>query len=156
MSRRGPRPTPKSILTLRGSWRAKTGGEEPPAPKELPQCPDHLADVAKAEWQRLTPLLTAMGCLSTVDQSTLAAYCQAYARWVKAEGMLKLSGEVLSGANGLYQNPYLAVANKALEQMTRLAQEFGLSPAARARLKTDTAPPQNHGQTKSRFFNRTG
>lgn len=64
------------------------------------------------------------------------AYCQAWARWVDAEGQVAKLGTIVKTANGnLIQNPYLAVANRALEQMTRLATEFGMTPSSRSRVQ---------------------
>jgi P27 family predicted phage terminase small subunit len=38
------------------------------------------------------------------------------------------------------QSPYLAVANKAMEQMRGLLTEFGMSPASRTRISVQEPP----------------
>ena len=53
-----------------------------------PTCPAHLSAPAKAEWKRLAGSLHEIGLLTQVDRSVLAAYCQAYGRWVEAERKL--------------------------------------------------------------------
>ena len=74
--RPGPKPTP----------RHKTLENSPLA--AMPRCPDHLDHVARKEWRRLaTPLHTA-GLLTLADRAALAAYCQAWSRWVEAEQKL--------------------------------------------------------------------
>jgi hypothetical protein len=57
----------------------------PVAPDALPRCPAHLSDVARKEWRRIATPLYRMGVLSVTDRAALAAYCQAWARWVEAE-----------------------------------------------------------------------
>jgi P27 family predicted phage terminase small subunit len=72
--------------------------------------------------------------LRQTDRGILAAYCQAWSRWVGAERELKKSTPVLAGEKGLYQNPWVHVANKAIEQMSALGAQLGLSPSSRARV----------------------
>jgi P27 family predicted phage terminase small subunit len=159
MGRRGPKPKPKHILKIRGSWRAKKGGPEPELPPELAAqpiaCPAHLAGEAKAEWERVAPLLAAVKLLTPLDRAAFAGYCQAWARWVEAEKIIARSGDVLKGDKGLYQNPYLAVANRALEHIAKFLAEFGLSPASRARVSADTSTGKGKDAGKGRFFNRS-
>ncbi|MBO7963942.1 phage terminase small subunit P27 family, partial [Pseudomonas aeruginosa] len=94
-----------------------------------------LQGEARKEWKRVVPELDAAGLLVRVDRAALASYCQAWGRWVDAEEKLAVSGPVLKGDHGLYQNPYLHVANKAMEQLYKFLIEFGLSPAARSRVQ---------------------
>ena len=77
-----------------------------------------------------------LGILTTVDRAVLAGYCVAYARWAEAETQVSKLGPVVKTAGGnLIQNPYLSIANKALEQMTKLAAEFGMTPSSRSRVQ---------------------
>lgn len=57
-------------------------------PEGTPDCSDHLSDEARAELRRLVETLVSMGVISNVDRAVLAAYCQAYGRWVEAEQKL--------------------------------------------------------------------
>jgi P27 family predicted phage terminase small subunit len=76
-----------------------------------------------------------MGLLSKIDRAALALFCQAWARWVEAEEALKRYGVMVKSPNGFpMQSPYLAVANKAMEQMRALLAEFGMSPSSRTRV----------------------
>ncbi|MEZ5913471.1 MAG: phage terminase small subunit P27 family [Paracoccaceae bacterium] len=100
-----------------------------------PRCPDHLSAAARREWRRLSTPLHAAGVLTVADRAALAAYCQAWARWVEAEEQLRKTPPLLKTPSGyVQQSPWLAVANKQLELMARFMAELGLSPAARARL----------------------
>ncbi len=84
--------------------------------------------------------LLALGVLTTVDRAALAAYCVAYARWADAEAQVTKLGTVVKTANGnLIQNPYLAVANRAMDQMMKAAGEFGMTPSSRSRMQVEQA-----------------
>nr|WP_296430300.1 phage terminase small subunit P27 family [Roseovarius sp. BRH_c41] len=77
-----------------------------------------------------------MGVLSVTDRAALAAYCQAWARWVEAEEHLAKGPALIKTPSGyVQQSPWLTVANKQLEIMGRFMAELGLSPSARARLR---------------------
>ncbi len=101
----------------------------------LPRCPAHLSDAARKEWRRLATPLHAAGILTLADRAALAAYCQAYARWVEAEKRLAETPTLLKTPNGhVQQSPWLSVANKQLELMGRYMSELGLTPSARRRI----------------------
>jgi len=120
---RGPKPKP----------RAGTLANTPMG--ALPRCPAHLSAAARKEWRRLATPLHEAGILTLADRAALAAYCQAYARWVEAENKLAETPTLLKTPNGhVQQSPWLSVANKQLELMGRYMSELGLSPAARSRL----------------------
>jgi P27 family predicted phage terminase small subunit len=79
--------------------------------------------------------LRAMGLLTKVDRAALALYCDAWGRWVEALEALRRYGVMVKSPSGFpMQSPYLAVANKAMEQMRLLLGEFGMSPSSRTRV----------------------
>src|SRR5690606_37247509 len=86
MTMRGRKPNPTALRRLNGN-PGKRGYNhlEPVAPEGLPDCPPHLSELARAEWDRIAQVLYEMGVLTMVDRAALAAYCQAYARWAEAE-----------------------------------------------------------------------
>jgi P27 family predicted phage terminase small subunit len=76
-----------------------------------------------------------MGLLCKIDRAALALFCQAWERWVEAEEALKKYGVMVKSPNNFpMQSPYLAIANKAMEQMRALLAEFGMSPSSRTRI----------------------
>jgi len=120
---RGPKPKPKAGTLANTQMGA------------LPRCPAHLSDTARKEWRRLATPLHEAGILTLADRAALAAYCQAYARWVEAEEKLAETPTLLKTPNGhVQQSPWLSVANKQLELMGRYMSELGLTPSARTRL----------------------
>ena len=71
-----------------------------------------------------------------VDRAALAAYCQAWGRWVEAEEKLRTTPLLIRTPSGyVQQSPWLSVANRQLEIMGRYMAELGITPAARSRVK---------------------
>jgi len=86
-----------------------------------PEKPSHLTSSASEKWDAVVQELTEAGRVESVDAATLAAYCQAYGRWVEAETAIKAYGTLVKSKSGVpAPSPYLAVANKAMEQMKKL------------------------------------
>ena len=133
---RGRRPLPTELKVLQGTQRADRMNRNEPKPRvAIPQCPSHLSGEAKREWRRMARDLAQLGLLSRIDRGALALYCQAWGRWVEAEEALKRHGTMVKSPNGFpMQSPYLAVANKAMEQMRAMLTEFGMSPSSRTRV----------------------
>ena len=107
----------------------------------LPRCPGHLTPPAAREWRRVATALHGMGALTTIDRAALAAYCQAYGRWVDAEERLRESPLLYRTPSGyVQQSPLLGIIHKQLELMGRYMIELGMTPASRSRV-TVAAPP---------------
>ncbi|MBB5469362.1 P27 family predicted phage terminase small subunit [Paraburkholderia sp. CI2] len=142
---RGHRPIPKN---------------EPKPRRGVPKPPAHLDSYALAEWDRITPELDAIGMLTTIDGTTLAAYCQCVSRWMQAEESIQrmkardklTSALMIKTSNGnAIQNPLVGVANRAMLMAIRFASEFGMSPAARARLSAMPDDPNPNDRKESYF-----
>jgi P27 family predicted phage terminase small subunit len=78
-----------------------------------------------------------MGLLTSADHALLEAYCVTYARWLDAEAKVREFGMIVKSPNKGFpmSSPYLHVANGAMEQLRKLAVEFGLSPSSRSRIR---------------------
>jgi P27 family predicted phage terminase small subunit len=138
----GRKPDPTRLKLLKGNpgKRLLNDNEPKPSPR-LPRVPEHLSDEAKKEWRRAGRFLLNLGLVSDLDLAAFAAYCTAYGRWVEAEQALKTYGLMLKSPHGFpVQSPYLAVANRAMEQMRSLLAEFGMSPASRTRVSVEPIP----------------
>jgi P27 family predicted phage terminase small subunit len=131
------------------AWRRAQGNRgkrawnhaEPQPPKDHPDCPTHLSDEARAEWFRLVDVLQEMGVVTVIDRAVLAAYCQAYGRWVEAEEKLKETPLLIKTPSGyIQQSPWLNIANRQMELMGRYMAEIGLTPASRSRIVVAGGP----------------
>jgi len=133
---RGRKPKPTALKLVDGNpGKRPINGREPRPPAARPTCPAYLSPTAKAEWKRLATTLNEIGLLTRIDRTVLAAYCQAYGRWVEAEKKLAETPPLLKTPAGyVQQSPWITIANKQVELMVRLMAELGLSPAARSRL----------------------
>jgi P27 family predicted phage terminase small subunit len=108
----------------------------------MPKPPDHLSDAEKEKWKSTVRDLHPLGLITNIDKDHLAMYCTIYVRWVKAERMVRDKGEIIKTAAGnIIQNPYLSIANRALDQLNKLGAEFGMTPSSRSRVKADLLDP---------------
>jgi P27 family predicted phage terminase small subunit len=140
---RGRKPTPADVKRMNGNpGRRPINDREPQYERIDPTTPEELTDpTARAEWQRLAPSLSARGHATTVDRSTLIAYCLKYAQWIKLE-TAAASGEFLIAGK---PNPLIHMANKAYALFLRAAIELGVTPSQRPRVSTiggSTGPEQ--------------
>lgn len=144
MAKTGPKPKPTALKQLEGNpGQRRLNEREPVPPADRPEPPDFLTADALAEWYRITDILDGMNLLSTADLATLAAYCTVYGRWVDAERKVQQYGAVMLSPNKQHpqKSAYLTVADHALEQLRKLAVEFGLTPSARSRVHVPNAQP---------------
>lgn len=138
MGRRGPQPTPTSVLAARGSWRAKARQEsEPPRIEGVPERPSWLTGEAKRLWENLVEWLDRMGVLSSADVTAMARYCQYWHEWTEATKVIRKKGydQEVVDKNGnvlVMDRPEVARHLKLGEQLDRLEKQFGLTPASRA------------------------
>ncbi|MGE0830214.1 MAG: phage terminase small subunit P27 family [Hyphomonadaceae bacterium] len=154
MGKRGPAPKPTALKELEGNPgqrrlnKNEPKFDQPPASSEPPA---HLTEVAQAEWARLFPVLRCCGMLTLADLPALAVYCALYARWVEAETVLadpEKGAKLLKTPNGSVQpNPWITISRQTAELMKAYLIEFGMTPAARARMGSSGDPPpaQNPG-----------
>jgi P27 family predicted phage terminase small subunit len=89
-----------------------------PKPKGGPVAPAELDARGKREWKRITKAL----------------YCAAFSTWRKAQKEIKKGGRVVKAANKTpIPSPWLAVANKDLDQIIKFDGELELTLSARTR-----------------------
>lgn len=133
---KGRKSRPTIVKILEGEPNKNRINRHEPKPQSLnTTCPKHLNGEARNEWKRIYPELQQMGLMAKVDRAALAAYCQAYGRWVKYEKIISEKGELYKTQSGnVITSPALWIVNKALEQMHKFLTEFGLTPASRARI----------------------
>ncbi len=138
---RGRKPLPSNVVRLRGNPGKRARNPNEPRPEaRAPACPAALGPEARKEWQRLARQLFALGLLTRIDRGQLAAYCQAHALWTEAVQAIERYGTMVKSPNGYpMQSPYVALANKQVDIMTRIAAEFGMTPSSRTRIRVGEA-----------------
>jgi P27 family predicted phage terminase small subunit len=81
-----------------------------------------------------------VGLLTYIDRGMLAAYCDAYGRWVDLTVELEGKEVTYKTDRGfVHLNPKVKMAERAKAEMLRLAREFGLTPSGRSSLKIEKA-----------------
>lgn len=152
MGARGPAPLPANVHILKGNPSKIPVNQlrDVVQPKvEIPDPPKHLTKEAKAEWKRIATELLKLGLVSQIDRAALAAYCDAWAEYVRCEVKItELNKADPKGEAGLigytpsgYQqmSVWVQIRNRASERMLKFLQQFGMSPSSRGHL---VATPQ--------------
>ena len=167
MARKGRKPKPTAVKVIQGNPGGRPLNQQEPRFKvaNLP-VPAQLLEkvkvkndagqevevdrwkVAREEWNRVAPELARVGVLTKVDEKALIGYCVNWQRWVEAQGQLASpSNWVLMHTKSGYPfpNPFLTIADKAMEQMRKFAVEFGMTPSSRSSI---------HGNPETESENR--
>ena len=138
---RGPMPTPKHILALRGSKEAKYREELGDLVDSLPDPPEWITERAKEKFTEVCGYMQSMGTLAKSDLEVVTRYVTIWDRWRTAEEYLAKGAdtfiEVLAPDGSLrFSRPskYQAEVNQCHEQLRQLETVIGLTPADRTRL----------------------
>lgn len=164
MGHRGPPPTPTHILALRGSKRAVyERGDEPMPLVARPERPEGMPEPVGAVWDRIVGVLEDMGVLTVADGQQLERYARYFHEWHLRQVMLE-ERYGTTDAIALAYNDEDKVLQGALRDSLKLdaalkqiENNFGLTPAARARIgalnsgKVQVADPR-----EAKFFGRSG
>lgn len=117
--------------------------------EKVPKAPTELTARAKKHWPVVAKRLFHAGVLARTDIDGLIAYCEAYGAWREAMNDVARRGEffepiktVTTKPDGTtiekygppVRNPYLNIANKEFEKMSKLLTEFGMTPSSRTRV----------------------
>jgi P27 family predicted phage terminase small subunit len=123
-----------------GKRKPRADEPQPPAPElGFDEPPPELAgdEPARAEWVRLAPMLRTAGMITVAERGALIALAQQWSRYQDAQQKILSLGMVVKTPHGTpIVNPYLRVADAALQHCQRLWVELGLTPSTRARLST--------------------
>ena len=121
----------KSMRLVHGGGTKRAIPRKPRAPR----CPSFLGPVARAEWRRLAGDLASSGLLTKLDRAAFAIYCQAWEHVVQTQRLVDSHGLVSEAGDGSCgPSPYLGALSVATETLTRIAAEFGMTPASRTRI----------------------
>ena len=133
----GRKSLPTNLKVIQGTDRKHRINKDEPKPKsDNLVMPKGMSVKAVECWGEVSKNLKQAGILTNLDNHALMLYCEAYARWVDANDNLKLEGVVIIAKSGFpVQSPYLAIANKAFDQMTKLLTEFGMTPSSRSKVQ---------------------
>jgi P27 family predicted phage terminase small subunit len=154
MRGRKPKPTtlqiaegdPRKLGTHKLEQKLKT---EAKGERGLPRCPPHLQGIAREVWKFWSEELEKMNLDCRPDAQMLEGACIAYETAIECYLTIKKQGRSIPKrvldpetnrlvVNGLTPHPAVAQMNAALNLMRAFCSEFGLSPASRSRIVTET------------------
>lgn len=154
--RRGRKATPTVLRLLRNNPGKRKIDPDEPEPRVLvPAPPKTVQGAAREEWKRTVPELERLGLITVLDLPAFTSYCQAWGRYVDAEEKIAVLGEVVKTPSGYpIQNPYRAVANKALADCRWFWENFGMNPSARTRVRGSKAAGAAPASKVDQFMRR--
>ena len=138
---------PTAIKKLAGTDQpCRLNPNEPVLPVEAPELDDalpYMSPLAKKIWNDLSSLLVKMGVLSLVDGPALGLMAEALAEGIGARKQIERDGGATYSSEGrdgqvlIKGHPAFAQAADADRRFVALANQFGLTPAARSRVSSD-------------------
>jgi P27 family predicted phage terminase small subunit len=151
MGKRGPSQTPTRVLQMRGTYRKDRHGDPNTEPEfelltEMPPPPIVLDGIGRFEWHRVGPELIAKQLLADVDLAAFTLYCMNISRVIAAERMIADEGLTTWSQSGAKAHPAVMIARQAGAEVRKFAQEFGMTPSARTRVKATS--PEKPGDQK--------
>lgn len=138
MGKRGPAPKPTTLRLLDGAQPSKVNRNEPQARSGKIEPPDELSDGVRIIFEYVVAELEHMRIASPADVHSIVCYCEAVDKHRKASALLAKSSVLIKGLHGgMVRNPALSIQRDAANTIRQFAQEFGLTPSARARIDSD-------------------
>lgn len=152
MGRRGPAPKPTAIRRLEGNPSGRPLPEDEPQPPALfdpLKPPGWLKGKGRTVWNTVLPILVNCRVMSEVDLLSFARYCDIFDEWFKLRAHIKKYGTTLpiADADGrivkVVEKPEFKQYRTLNRDILRMEQEFGLTPAARSRVRVllEIVPP---------------
>lgn len=162
MGKRGPAPEPTALRLLKGNSSHRALPPDEPKPQlGRPPMPRWLMPEAKRHWRMVMPQLESTRVLTIEDGGALAALCESWARWQRAELVLIAKGDTYEalkyvdkeGVAYTVEKPRaeVKVAKDEKTAYLRWCQEFGRTPSARTRVRTAVV---GGGQGNDQLLNR--
>ena len=146
MGSRGPVPKSdeeKRLAGNPGKRRLSKNPVKPLADDAMLEPSAHLSAMAKKEWKRLAGELLRMQLLANVDRAAFEGYCEAYSTWRAAHAVIAKRGRTYKTNTGFIRpRPEVQIAADAQKLLKVYMTEFGLTPAARARMTMPEAAPE--------------
>lgn len=161
MGSRGPAKTPTTILKLRDSGLVAQREGEPEPDLGVPEMPVGLPPVAESVWTHTCDILSGMRVLTVADGAQLERYARMYMLWRRVQDVLDkfVDADALEQAwdndrrRTVLRNA-LAESRNLDTHLKQIENNFGLTPAARARLAClmNGGEGEKRDSRESKFF----
>lgn len=148
----GRKSLPDNLKKIRGTDQPVRMNPDAPAfglVIKVPAPPKWFSKLAKQIWKDTTNELKAKGILESIGIPILVSYCRSMANYLEAEQELaeigsRIHEEVGKFGVSLKVHPLQKISDSELKKALSIAQEYGITPAAKARIKVSQAPKDAH------------
>lgn len=104
--------------------------------KGLPPPPEHLTEVAKAQWVSVGTQLEKAGMITKLDYTSFVMYCETYALYVQANDDCSQRDTYITTGNGILMTaPWVTERRKYFADLMKMGEKLGLTPYARKSIK---------------------
>ena len=133
----GRRREPAQSKVIKGNFRGDRHKHGPVVEIQSPPCPTWLPKSAKKYWKDIAPQLVNAGLIGIVDSAAFIAHCDSVGKFEEVTKKLKKLEDMIDETPQKYQvqSVLFTIRNKLWDQVMKSASEFGLSPAARSKVK---------------------
>jgi P27 family predicted phage terminase small subunit len=149
-----PRKPHKLRVLEGGRGKSRPLSPDLKAPADPLAAPRGLSREELAAWKLHSKWLRRLGIESGVDGGSFLAMVRHYCRAIRADGILRKKGlTMVSATNGEIRRPEVSISAESWRAYSLLAQQFGLTPAARAKLGTKPERPERAGDVPEELAN---
>lgn len=141
----GGRPAkPTNLKVLHGTDRPdRVNANEPKPSTDGVKPPSWVKGKARTHWKKIAPMLSDMGILTVADETALGLLCDALAEYIAAQDVMRSEGRTYktyteAGAPMWRPRPESAMAQDAWRRVNAMLGQFGMTPASRTKLSTNT------------------
>lgn len=132
---RGAKPKPIEQKIREGNLGKRALPEPVKLRERGPRKPANLPEAASEMWDEIVPILKEAQVLNQIDRAALEALVVQWHRGVQARQVLATEGLFSLGSTGqIVPHPALDVERNAHTLFIRIAEQFGITPVARARI----------------------
>ena len=138
----GRKPLPTNLKKMQGTLeKSRVNKLEPQLPTSIPKVPDYFDKYAIEAFEFLGVKTYEMRIITEADKMALELLAESYSEYRRAIEIIKEKGltYIINDRNGnqiIKPRPENLIKDKAMNRMTGLLTEFGLTPSSRARVNS--------------------
>jgi P27 family predicted phage terminase small subunit len=156
MAGRRPKPTHLKLIAGNPGKRPLNAAEPKPA-RVIPSPPEHLSPDARVAWGRFAAILDRSGVLTEADAAALEQVAETYAEIVALRQDIAANGrfqvvETKAGGEMERMRPAYSALMDADRRLKGWLVEFGQTPAARSKVKSNGGEDAEKEDPAARFF----
>lgn len=153
MGTRGPVPTPSKIVNLTKTLHRPKQAEPEGDLKQRVHPPASLPREAVKIWKRLIPELKKANLLSNLDMDALVRYCVAEMMYHRAVKQCVKEGFTVENRYGeTVIHPEAKMINELSRLLSVMAQQFGLTPVGRLRMRAPVPSKSQKEESLEHFL----